>query len=345
MAGNGDVGTVTYYKGKFEAYQRTYVLHNFALIITGKYLYCMLQFGFKQHLERLRLGNTMPFVKRGMLATYEIPLPPLEIQKEIIKEIDGYQKIINGARQVVENYQPRIPASSDWSIVELSEVIQEKPKNGYSGKPVSYTTKLKVLTLTATTFGKLDPLQFKYLDEEIPLNSPCRCNFGDIYLQRGNTKDLVGTAALFDIHYTNFIYPDLMIRIRADESKILTHFLLYTLQSQPARNYLCSNAVGSAGSMPKINQAIVERIPIPLPDLTTQRAIVAQIEEEQRLVNANKELIRIFEEKIKVTINRVWGEENNVKVDADDVGGNAYQPAKSEILIAAEGEAEYSDKS
>lgn len=37
--------------------------------------------------------------------------------------------------------------------------------------------------------------------------------------------------------------------------------------------------------------------------------IVEQIEEEQRLVNANKELIRLFEDKIKVTINRVWNDE------------------------------------
>jgi len=46
---------------------------------------------------------------------------------------------------------------------------------------------------------------------------------------------------------------------------------------------------------------------LPLPDLDTQHAIVTQIEEEQRLVNANKELICLFEDKIKTTINRVWG--------------------------------------
>lgn len=40
----------------------------------------------------------------------------------------------------------------------------------------------------------------------------------------------------------------------------------------------------------------------------SESTIVTQIEAEQRLVNANKELIRIFEEKIKAVINRVWGE-------------------------------------
>ncbi len=60
------------------------------------------------------------------------------------------------------------------------------------------------------------------------------------------------------------------------------------------------------------NQGIVERIPIPLPSLETQRAIVAEIEAEQALVAANRELITRFERKIQATLARVWGEESPV---------------------------------
>ena len=42
-------------------------------------------------------------------------------------------------------------------------------------------------------------------------------------------------------------------------------------------------------------------------NLRTQRAIVAEIEAEQALVEANKQLITRFEAKIKATIDRVWG--------------------------------------
>lgn len=100
-----------------------------------------------------------------------------------------------------------------------------------------------------------------------------------------------------------------MIRVRADESKINSHYLLTALQSQPVRDYLIRNAVGAAGSMPKINQGIVERIPIPLPPLATQDAIVAEIEAEQALVAANRELIARFAKKIQATLARVWGED------------------------------------
>ena len=59
----------------------------------------------------------------------------------------------------------------------------------------------------------------------------------------------------------------------------------------------------------KLNQQALNSIKLPLPDLDTQRAIVAKIQEEQRLVNATKELVRLFEAKVNATINRVWGDD------------------------------------
>jgi len=259
--------------------------------------------------ENLHGGVGLVHITKGNLEKIEIPLPPLDVQKEIVAEIEGYQKVINGARAVLDNYRPRIRINPDWPMVELREVVREKPKNGYSGKPVDRVTGLKVLSLSATTTGRLDLTKSKYLDEDIPQESPCRCRKGDIYLQRGNTAELVGTAALFDTDEENFIYPDLMIRVRADDQKILPHYLLIVLQSQPVRGYLMRNAVGAAGSMPKINQAIVEKIPIPLPPIATQQAIVAELEAEQSLVTANRELIERFEKKIQATLARVWGED------------------------------------
>jgi restriction endonuclease S subunit len=233
-----------------------------------------------------------------------------------VAEIEGYQKVIDGAQLVLAHYRPFIPSHPDWPKVELGEVIQEKPKNGYSGKPVDRVTNIKVLSLSATTSGKLDLTKYKFLDEEIPRNSPYRCKKGDIYLQRGNTAELVGTAALFDVEVEEFIYPDLMIRVRADERKILPPYLLVALQSDQVRTYLKRNAVGAAGNMPKINQGIVERIPLRLPPLATQQAIVAEIEAEQALIASNHELITRFEKKIQATLSRVWGEDEPAPVEA-----------------------------
>lgn len=274
------------------------------------FLYLILKCN-KSALIRLAGGGAQPNISQKIIREFQIPLPPLDVQKEIVAEIEGYQKVINGARAVLDHYRPHIPIHPDWPIVELGMLIDGKPKNGYSGKPVDQVTPLKVLSLSATTTGKLDLSKYKYLDEDIPPEAACRCRKGDIYLQRGNTAELVGTAALFDVDETDYLYPDLMIRVRADESKIDSHYLLTALQSQPVRDYLMRNAVGAAGSMPKINQGIVERIPICLPPLATQQVIVAEIEAEQALVASNRELVARFEVKIKSTLARIWGEEAN----------------------------------
>ena len=160
--------------------------------------------------------------------------------------------------------------------------------------------------MSATTSGTLDLSQYKFLDEDIPLDSSCRCHRGDIYLQRGNTKELVGTAALFNVEEPNYVYPDLMIRIRADESKILSEFLLHILQSSSSRDFMSRNSVGSAGSMPKINQGIVEKIPIPLPPIVIQKEIVAEIENLEASINTAQELIDSYDQKIKSKIAEVW---------------------------------------
>ena len=60
------------------------------------------------------------------------------------------------------------------------------------------------------------------------------------------------------------------------------------------------------GSYPSINQSDVNALRIPLPPVFEQKAIVSQIEKEQQMVNATKELINIYEQKIKDEINKLW---------------------------------------
>jgi restriction endonuclease S subunit len=59
--------------------------------------------------ERNAEGIGVRGVTRSFLFKIRIPLPPLEVQKEIVAEIEGYQKVIDGARAVLDNYRPHIP--------------------------------------------------------------------------------------------------------------------------------------------------------------------------------------------------------------------------------------------
>ena len=64
----------------------------------------------------------------------------------------------------------------------------------------------------------------------------------------------------------------------------------------------------SGAQLPRVGWKHFSSIKIPLPPLSVQKQIVTQIEKEQSLVNANKELITLFEQKIKDKISEVWGE-------------------------------------
>ena len=66
----------------------------------------------------------------------------------------------------------------------------------------------------------------------------------------------------------------------------------------------------------QFNGNAVKQVKLPLPPLATQRAIVAEIEAEQALVNANRELITRFEQKIQATLGRIWGNDGPAPAEA-----------------------------
>ena len=72
----------------------------------------------------------------------------------------------------------------------------------------------------------------------------------------------------------------------------------------------------SGSAQPQITRQGLAPFKVPLPPLATQQQIVAEIEAEQALVAANRELISRFEKKIQVTLARIWGEEEPAATEA-----------------------------
>ena len=78
-----------------------------------------------KNIERYQTGATRPRISRTNLGRVQIPLPPLEVQQEIVAEIEGYQRVIDGARAVVENYRPHIVVDPEWPVVVLGDVCTD----------------------------------------------------------------------------------------------------------------------------------------------------------------------------------------------------------------------------
>ncbi len=164
-----------------------------------------------------------------------------------------------------------------WEWCRLGATIEEKPRNGVSLKPVDYETNVKTLKLSATSSGTFDGRQIKYLELNVEPDSYLWLRDGDILIQRANSLELVGTAAVYRGADSEFIYPDLMMKCRPVFSES-TDYLHHVLSARFTRDYFMSKASGSAGNMPKVNQDTVTNTLIPLPPLAEQAAIVARVE-------------------------------------------------------------------
>ena len=94
---------------------------------------------------------------------------------------------------------------------------------------------------------------------------------GDIFIERANTADYVGLAALYEGAHDFAIFPDLLIRVRVDNTKMLPKILIEWLLAETCRRYYKKNARSTAGNFPKIDQGTVEKTLIPVPSHEEQK--------------------------------------------------------------------------
>jgi type I restriction enzyme S subunit len=138
IAGNGNVGNISYYNGKFEAYQRTYVLSDFRGVIP-KYIYLILEGKLKETLSGQKLGNTMPYIKMGMLSNFTVPIPPLPEQQRIVSILD---EAFEGISTAVENAEQNLINARELFESHLESVFANRGE-GWVKKPISQCFKVR----------------------------------------------------------------------------------------------------------------------------------------------------------------------------------------------------------
>lgn len=247
-----------------------------------------------------RSGLNMPILK-GI----QIPLPPLEVQKQIVAEIDGYQKVINGACAVLENYRPHIPIHSDWPMVELGKICSFKNGLNFNKASSGHTVKIiGVRDFQANLYAPVDDLETVHLDA--PLADEYLVKEGDILFVRSNgNPNLVGRSVIVPPTTEPTTFSGFSIRGRIEDQRALPLFYAHFFKSRDFAEMI--KTVGQGANIRNLSQAILNKLIVPLPPLATQKAIVAKIEIEQSLVNVNRDLIACFEKKIQAALARVWG--------------------------------------
>jgi type I restriction enzyme M protein len=297
-------GFINYFKEPIFASDCTTIQSDEKTLNTD-FLYHLLKFK-QDDFYKLQKGGAQPHVYGKDFGKIQIPLPPLSIQEEIVAEIEGYQKIIDGAKAVAANYKPKIDIDPSWEMVELGDICDITSsrrifKDEYvdEGVPFYRTKEIVELSKGLTPSLELFISQDRYADikEKNDIPKP-----GDILVSA------VGTLGVsWIVNHTNpFYFKDGNLvwikEIKEDVESIYLKLVLDIFIPNQI-HVLSAGAAYQALTIVKLKQ-----LEIPIPDIETQRQIVAQIKNEQALVNANKQLIDIFEQKIKDRIAKVWGE-------------------------------------
>ena len=283
-----------------------YVLRPSEQILSEYVYFCVTNSLFREAaVSQMTDTGGLQRVPRGYVEEFQIPLPPLEIQREIVAEIEAYQKVINGARAVLDNYRPHIPINPDWPMVELGD-ISDSFQYGSSLKS-SDSGEVVCLRMGNIQNGEIDWSDLKFAPENEDLDkyllSP-----NDVLFNRTNSPIHVGKTGIYR-GGRPAVFAGYLIRINYQKDKILGPYLNCCLNTKEAKDF-CSRVKTDGINQSNINAKVLQTFSIPLPPIAEQQDIIAEIEAEQALVNANRELITRFEAKIQTTLSRIWGDPN-----------------------------------
>jgi len=251
-------------------------------------------------------GIAMMHATKGGMEQRKFPLPPLNVQREIVAEIEGYQKVIDGARAVIDSYRPHIPIHPDWpkvTIGDISEAILTGPFGSSLHESDYVVSGIPVINPQNIVAGVI------VKDESKSVSSSTRERLREFTLRRDDIvvgrRGEMGRCALVTAEMEGWLCGTGCFVIRLKPA-YAPHFVYFQLTSPEVKTHLEDHAVGV--TLKNLNQSILSDVHVQIPSLAIQQAIVAEIEVEQALVGANRELIARFEKKIKSTLVRVWGE-------------------------------------
>ena len=255
----------------------------------------------KPRLLELSTGGTFKEISKSNFETLEIPLPPLEVQEEIVRELEQYQKIIDGAKQVVDNYKPIIDIDPSWELKELGDIC-----NLYGGGTPSKTQS------EYWKDGNIKWLSCRHLDNEgniignDTITEDALKNSSSTLLKEGTTiivsRVSVGKVCLIKEPFS--INQDLTGVETKNGIKLNGTFLFFILYHFREVFDKSAQGMGVRG----ITRDFLKHFTIPVPPIEIQQSIVERLQTEKQIVEGNKKLIEIYTKKIQDRINKIWGE-------------------------------------
>lgn len=234
-------------------------------------------------------------ITKAKLEKIELPVPPLEEQRRIAVRIQecmarvGEIEELKNASRLQQQYlsaslieselHPNLTGSEGWTTRTIGDLVTTI-RNGRSiAQDTDGLADGAVLTLTAVRSIDLGIAFQKPISLPNEVAEKFSIDAGDVFVSRANTIELVGLSAVaMEARTERLIYPDLLIKLKANPALILPRYLAYALRSASSRKQIKARALGSSQTMVKISGERLREVSIPVPSLSEQAKIVGRLD-------------------------------------------------------------------
>ncbi len=261
VAGNGDLN-VKYYKGKFDAYQRTYIIEDNS---RGK-LYI-------EELRKQAIGGVIKYIKLENLTEAIIDLPTIKVQKELVNIFEKIEKIVNYKEFQIQEYDQLIKSRfvemfDSFNKCKLSEVADITM--GQSPKSSTYNEQ----GIGIPFYQGRTEFTNKYIQTRLYCSKPRKIAMpGDVLL---TVRAPVGSV---NITKDKACIGRGLASIRGKKGLALNEFLFYTLKS--IEKEIASQGQGS--TFKAINKQQLHNVKIPKVDIELQKQFTVLTEHIDKL--------------------------------------------------------------
>ena len=288
VAGNGDVGNLHYCKGKFEAYQRTYVLKDFSEEVS--YIFHELTYNLMRSLSDGKIGSSIPYITIQQLEGFMLPLPSLPEQRRIAEALSDIDELIlalgkliekkrnikTGTMQQLLTGKTRLPGfKGKWEEKRLGDCgfcfngLTGKSGSDFGHGKACYITFLNVLTNVVIDSSIFEPVDICSGENQNEVRR------GDIFFNTSSeTPEEVGLCAVLEEDVKSVYLNSFCFGFRITDNDVSGRFLAYWFRASAGRALMTSLAQGSTRynlSKDAFREACV-CIP---PTLAEQKAIAA----------------------------------------------------------------------
>lgn len=228
-------------------------------------------------------GANLPRLSPNELAKFPIPLPSIDIQRQIAKVLDQVESLRAKRRAAIalldelaqstflDMFGSPVDWSRNWPMTKIGR-IADSVTYGTSEK-ASLEGEIPVLRMgNITASGGIDLSDLKYMSGAVPEKHLARS--GDVLFNRTNSADLVGKTAIYRGDEP-VAYAGYLVRVRVTESnhpEYLAAFMNTAYMKRVLRN-MCKNIVGMAN----INAKELQSIDIAEPPLDLQKQFAQRV--------------------------------------------------------------------